>query len=206
MTKQVVKEEPDATYPDEVFHKFPNKMKSHATLGPDVAKGDEKHEDSEDLSDENDDLVFDTYNDDETFKNETHPFDPGVFDIENSVVDESSGSRSTINDPLFQHVAPSVVLCLHVLHDCRIILRCIAISLRQLHLHAVNLASSYDVTDSIKPFHIPEVNAEALNEEETFDTEEGTGRSQEELAEKEFGTIGDDEGKPVIHINMIVLV
>ena len=95
-------------------------------------------------------------------------------------------------------MAATVVLCLHVLHDCRIILRCLAISLRQLHLHAVNLASSYNVTDAIKSFHIPEVNAEAWNDEETFDTEEGTGRSQEELAEKEFGTIGDDEPEVVI--------
>merc|ERR1719186_2474554 len=219
MTKQVVKEEPDATYPDEAFHKFPNQIMSHSTLGPDVANANEKLEDSEDLSDEKDDHVFEsksnlkeneaenkkpapfeekgsepegtqtqilhttssfpfepgntdgdaTYNDEnytETVKNETHPFDPGVFDIEDSVDDESSGSRSIIDDPLFQHVAPSVVLCLHVLHDCRIILRCLAISLRQLHLHAVNLASSYDVTDSIKPFHIPEVNAEAWNDEE----------------------------------------
>merc|ERR1719186_1312360 len=210
MTKQVVKEEPDATYPDEVFHKFPNKMKSHATLGPGVAKGDEKHEDSEDLSDEKDDLVFDTYNADETFKNETHPFDPGVFDIEYSVVDESSGSRSTINDPLFQHVAPSVVLCLHVLHNCRIILRCLAltITLRQLHLHAENQASSYGVTDPIKPFHIPEVNAEACDDEEPFDREEILDYNQEEFdEEKEFGTIGDDEAEVVIiYIYMIVLV
>ena len=141
MTKHVVKEEPDAPYPDEIFHKFPNQMKSHAILGPDVANADEKPEDSEDLSDEKDDHVFDIKsnlkengiktkktapveekgaeqngsepedkdpvkeiqhtttsfsfdpgntvgdsNDDDstkTFKNKSHPFDPGAFDIEN---------------------------------------------------------------------------------------------------------------------------
>merc|ERR1712096_269934 len=30
MTKQIVKEEPDATYPDEAFHKFPNQIMSHS--------------------------------------------------------------------------------------------------------------------------------------------------------------------------------
>ena len=42
---------------------------------------------------------------------------------------------------------------------------------------------------------------------ETFDKEDTLENCQEEIdEEKEFGTIGDDEGKPVIHINMIVLV
>ena len=55
------------------------------------------------------------------------------------------------------------------------------------------------MTDAIKSFAFPEVNAEACDDEEPFDREEILDYNQEEFdEEKEFGTIGDDQPEVVI--------
>ena len=62
-----------------------------------------------------------------------------------------------------------VVLCLHV---CHIILPYSSILLAQLHMLNRHPASRYDVTNATKSFDIPDVNAEALVDEERVDCEE----------------------------------
>ena len=113
--------------------------------------------------------------------------------IKDSDVD-GSGSRSLIDDILFQQVAPSVVLCLNDCHVYRIILRSPAILHAQLHMLYRDPASRCNVTNATKPFAFPDVNTEAcIVDEELFDGKEQQEDSPEELyEEKEFGTLGDE--------------